>query len=142
AALGGDVRGRRLGVLGLAFKANTDDMRDSPALTILPQLVDDGAEIVAYDPKANDNAAPLLPGITLVGDTLAAIEDADAVIVLTEWNEFRSLNWEAVARRMRAPLVIDLRNIYDPLEMAEAKVTYVSLGRSSGDTPLAAAAAE
>jgi UDPglucose 6-dehydrogenase len=142
AALGGDIRGRRLGVLGLAFKANTDDMRDAPSLTILPPLVAEGAEVVAYDPEARGNAAPLLPGVDIVGSLDEALKDVDAAIVLTEWNEFRSLSWSSLAGQMRAPVVIDLRNIYDPQEMAEADVTYISLGRGTGETPLAAAAAE
>ena len=142
AALGGDLRGRTLGVLGLAFKANTDDMRDAPSLTILPKLIAEGAVVKAYDPQASANAAPLLPGVTMVDWAEDALADADAALVLTEWDEFRSLNWRRLAATMRAPVLIDLRNIFEPEDIAEQGLRYVSLGRREFQNPLEAAAAE
>jgi UDPglucose 6-dehydrogenase len=141
AALGGALKGRRIGVLGLAFKADTDDMRDAPALSILPKLLADGAELQAFDPQASDNARPLLPGVTLVDWAEDAIAGADAVLVLTEWEAFRSLNWRRLAKTMRTPLLIDLRNIYNPQDIAEHGLRYVSLGRGEIDPALAVAAA-
>ncbi len=141
AALGGVLRGRKLGVLGLAFKANTDDVRDAPSLTILPQLLKEGAEVTAFDPQARDNAAPFLPGVRMVDWAEDALAGADAAIVLTEWDEFRSLNWRRLAATMQAPLLIDLRNIFDPQDIAEQGVRYVSLGRKEIETLLGIAAA-
>ena len=141
-ALGGDLRGRTLGVLGLAFKANTDDMRDAPSLTILPKLTAAGAVVKAYDPQASANAVPLLPGVTIVDWAEDALVDADAALVLTEWDEFRSLNWRRLAATMRAPVLIDLRNIFEPEDIAEQGLRYVSLGRREFQNPLEAAAAE
>ncbi len=141
-ALGGDVRGRTLGVLGLAFKANTDDMRDAPSLTILPKLVAEGAVVKACDPEAASNAAPLLPGVNIVGTVDEALAGTDAAIILTEWDEFRALQWRKLGSTMRAPLLIDLRNILDPEDIAEQGLRYVSLGRRDAQAPLEAAAAE
>ncbi len=142
AALGGTLKGRKLGVLGLAFKANTDDMRDAPALTILPKLIAEGATVRAYDPQAGDNAKPLLPDVEIVDWAEEAIADADAAIILTEWKEFRSLNWQRLAATMRGPLLIDLRNIYNPQDIAERGMRYVSLGRRGAETTVKAAVAE
>jgi UDPglucose 6-dehydrogenase len=141
-ALGGTLQGKTLGVLGLAFKANTDDMRDAPSLTILPQLIAEGAIVKAYDPEASANAAPLLPQITIVDRAADALADADAALVLTEWEEFHALNWRRLAQTMRAPLVIDLRNMFDPESMTEQGIRYISLGRRSGQDAQRAAAAE
>ena len=141
-ALGGELRGRTIGVLGLAFKANTDDMRDAPSLTILPKLVAEGVTVKAYDPEASRNAAPLLPGATIVETAEEALSGVDAALVLTEWDHFHRLNWREIAGTMRAPLLIDLRNIYDPQDIAEQGLRYVSLGRCEMQTLLASAAAE
>jgi UDPglucose 6-dehydrogenase len=132
-ALGGSVRGLAIAVLGLAFKANTDDMRDAPALTIVPQLMAEGAEVRAFDPVAARQAAEFLPGVPLAETVEAAVAGAHAVLVLTEWTAFRALNWRRLLPTMRRPLVIDLRNIYDPAEMARLGVSYVPLGRAEGD---------
>ena len=140
AALGGSLAGRRIGVLGLAFKANTDDMRDAPALTIVPQLIAEGAEVRAYDPAAFRHATELLPDLQLVDSVEAAADRADAVVVLTEWSQFRSIPWKRLAPTMRRRLLIDLRNIYDAEEVTRQGLEYVSLGRRDYETAFKAAA--
>ena len=110
----GDVSGKKIGILGLAYKANTDDMRDAPAIDIISWLQNDGAKITAFDPKAQDNAKEVLPKVRYVSDVYAAADDADLIVILTEWNEFAEINFEEVKKRMRTPSVIDGRNIYDP----------------------------
>jgi UDPglucose 6-dehydrogenase len=139
-ALGGSLAGRRIGILGLAFKADTDDLRDAPALTIVPQLIAEGAHVIAYDPIAAVQAGVLLPGLRLASSIEHAASGADAVVVLTEWSEFRAINWRKLARRMRRPLIIDLRNIYDPQDMAQQDLSYVALGRQSHETAFLEAA--
>jgi UDPglucose 6-dehydrogenase len=136
----GSLKGARIGVLGLAFKANTDDMREAPALTIIPQLVAGGARIRAYDPAAAEQARVSLPALEVAESVEAALADADAALVLTEWSSFRDLDWQQLARTMRRPLVIDLRNIYDPREMARQGMEYVALGRYESVPPIRAAA--
>ncbi|BBK37499.1 UDP-glucose 6-dehydrogenase [Allostella sp. ATCC 35155] len=131
AACGGAVAGKTIAVLGLTFKANTDDMRDSPALDILPALQQAGATIRAYDPEGMAEARRMLPGIGFAESAYAAMEGADAVVVITEWNEFRALDPERMRRALRAPVVVDLRNIYDPRQMAAAGIRYSSIGRPS-----------
>ena len=140
AALGGALQDRRIAVLGLAFKANTDDMRDAPSLTILPQLLAEGAHLKAYDPAAAHQAAELLPKVKLADTVEDAVDGADAVVVLTEWASFRALPWTRLAKTMRQPLMIDLRNIYDPQEIARHGMDYVSLGRQDGELRFEAAA--
>jgi UDPglucose 6-dehydrogenase len=129
AACGGDVAGKRLAVLGLTFKPNTDDMRDAPSLAILPALEAAGAEICAFDPEGMEEAKKLLPGLITCADPYEAIATADALILLTEWNAFRALDLARVKSLLRTPLVIDLRNIYEPQQMVEAGLDYVSVGR-------------
>jgi UDPglucose 6-dehydrogenase len=129
AALGGSIAGKRIGVLGLAFKANTDDMRDAPALTIVPQLIAEGAEVKAYDPEAFDQARQVLPDLALAPDVESAVADTDAVVILTEWSEFRGIPWRKLAPTMRRPLIVDLRNIYDPQDVVRQGLEYVPLGR-------------
>jgi len=126
---GGDLSGKALAVLGLTFKPNTDDMRDSPSLSILPPLHDAGATIRAYDPEGMDEAKALMPGLDYCNDAYEAMAGADALVLLTEWNEFRGLDLARVKALLRAPLVIDLRNIYQPQEMVAAGLTYHSIGR-------------
>lgn len=133
-ACGGSVEGKTVAVLGLTFKANTDDMRDSPALDILPALQAAGAAIRAYDPEGMGEARKLLPGIDFAEGAYAAMEGADAVVLITEWNEFRALDPRRMRRALKSPVVVDLRNVYDPAAMAEAGLEYTSIGR-----PLAAA---
>jgi UDPglucose 6-dehydrogenase len=140
AALGGNLSGQRIGVLGLAFKANTDDMRDAPALTILPQLRAEGAELLAYDPEAHRQARELLPDLRLAESVEEAVAGADAALILTEWNVFRALSWRKLVRTMRRPLVIDLRNLYEAQDLIGRGVDYVPLGRRRVDRPAEAAA--
>jgi len=128
-ALGGNVAGRRLGVLGLAFKANTDDMRNAPALTIVAQLLAEGAEVRAFDPAAAKQAAELLPDIALMDSIAETVSGADAVVILTEWSDFRSIAWHELGATMRRPLLIDLRNICDPKDVIKQGMEYVAIGR-------------
>jgi UDPglucose 6-dehydrogenase len=128
--LGGDVRGRRIAVLGLSFKPETDDVRDAPALDIIRALVARGADVRAFDPVAMVNAARELPHITLCKSEYEACEDADALVLVTEWNQFRMLDLERVKTLLRAPVVIDLRNVYDPEAMRRAGFVYQSVGRA------------
>jgi UDPglucose 6-dehydrogenase len=129
AACGGTVRGKRLAVLGLAFKPNTDDMREAPSLSILPVLVAEGADVRAYDPAAMVEAGKLLPEVTTEADPYACIEGADALVILTEWDQFRALDLDRVRAILRKPVVVDLRNVYKPADMAARGFTYVSIGR-------------
>jgi UDPglucose 6-dehydrogenase len=138
--LGGSVAGRRIGVLGLAFKANTDDMRNAPALTIAGQLLSEGAEVRAYDPVAAEQAKGLLPALVLTDSIEAAAESADAVVILTEWHIFRGIDWSKLAPRMRRPLLIDLRNVCEPKDVVRQGMEYVALGRPVEALPFQAAA--
>jgi UDPglucose 6-dehydrogenase len=129
AACGGSLRGKRLAVLGLTFKPNTDDMREAPSLAILPALLEAGAEIRAYDPEGMKEAKPLLPDLVYCADPYATMEGADALVLLTEWNAFRALDLKRVRSLLKTPLVIDLRNIYEPRQMAAEGLDYLSIGR-------------
>jgi UDPglucose 6-dehydrogenase len=129
AACGGDVAGKTLAILGLTFKPNTDDMRDSPSLSILPVLVESGATVRAYDPEGMAEAKAVLPELTYCNDAYETMASADALVILTEWNAFRALDLGRVRDLLATPLVIDLRNIYQPDEMAVAGLSYVSIGR-------------
>ena len=130
AAAGGDIAGKTVAVLGLSFKPETDDMRDSPSLDILPALVEAGAMVRAYDPKAMEEARTMLPGATIFTDSAAAcLEGADVAVVVTEWNEFRALTPAHYLDAMRGNVLVDLRNIYRPEDMREAGLSYHSIGR-------------
>jgi UDPglucose 6-dehydrogenase len=130
AACGGSVRGKRIAVLGLTFKPETDDMRDAPSLTIVPRLVEDGAIIAAYDPEGMEQAKPLMPkGITWCRDAMEAATGADALVLITEWNEFRAISPAKLKGTMAGDIVIDLRNVWDPKAMREAGFRYSSIGR-------------
>src|SRR6266478_2988419 len=129
AACGGKVAGKTLAVLGLTFKPNTDDMRESPSLSILPLLQEAGATIRAFDPEGVAESRELMPDLVYCADAYQAMEGADALVLITEWNEFRALDLARVGWLLANPLVIDLRNIYQPAEMATAGLTYVSIGR-------------
>ncbi len=131
ALMGGSVKGKTIAMLGLTFKPNTDDMRDSPSLSIVAVLQGSGARIKAFDPAGMAEARKLLPDIAYCDDAYGAIDGADAVVIVTEWNEFRVLDLPRVRKLMRAPLIIDLRNIYSPAEMAGAGFAYHSIGRAS-----------
>jgi UDPglucose 6-dehydrogenase len=129
ALLDGDVQGRVIGALGLSFKPETDDMRDAPAVTILRGLIERGARVRAYDPEAMENARKLLPEVALCENAYDVCEGADALVILTEWNQFRMLDLERVKTLLKQPLLADLRNIYDPVALRDAGFTYVCVGR-------------
>ena len=130
AACGGSVRGRTVALLGLTFKPETDDMRDSPSLPIVSRLTGEGAQVRAYDPAGMEQARELLgEGVTYCKDAIDAATGADALVVVTEWNEFRALAPERLRTAMRGNVVVDLRNIYDPEAMRAAGFDYRSIGR-------------
>lgn len=131
AACGGTVQGKSIAVLGVTFKPNTDDMRESPSLDIIPGLQKQGAEVRAYDPKGMEEAKELLPNVVWFEDPYAPMKKADAVVILTEWNEFRALDLDRMKNELKTPMIIDLRNIYKADEMAQAGLDYVSIGRTS-----------
>jgi UDPglucose 6-dehydrogenase len=130
AAAGGEVSGKTIAILGLAFKPETDDMRDSPVLDIIPQLLEEKATIKAYDPAAMEQAAKLLPDEVEYCDRAeTAITGADIVVIVTEWNEFRAIPPSRLAANMAGRLLVDLRNIYDPVAVVEAGLDLVNIGR-------------
>jgi UDPglucose 6-dehydrogenase len=129
AALSGDLAGKTIGVLGLTFKPNTDDMREAPSLEIVPALQAMGAKIQAYDPEGHE-ARQLLRDVDFKSSPYEALEDADCGVIITEWDEFRALDLDRVKEIMRRPLMVDLRNIYKPEELRPRGFTYVSVGRS------------
>jgi UDPglucose 6-dehydrogenase len=133
-ACGGSVRGQTLAILGVTFKPNTDDIRESPALVIVPALQAEGALIQAYDPEGMTAAAAELPGVIWCQDAYGAMENADAVVILTEWNVFRALDLEQAKRLLRRPIMIDLRNVYEPRDMIAAGFSYSSIGRPVPNT--------
>ena len=126
---GGSVAGKTIAVLGLTFKPNTDDMRDAPSLDIIPALIEAGATVRAYDPEGLDEAKKLLDGVAWCEGAYEALEGADALVIITEWNAFRALDLARVKELMKAPVMVDLRNIYDPREMAAAGFDYTGIGR-------------
>ena len=130
-AMGGptDARGRRVALLGLTFKPNTDDMRDAPSIAIAQTLVDAGIAVAAFDPEGMAAAAPLMPAVTMTRSPCEAAENADAVVLVTEWDAFRALDLERLKQVAKVPLLVDLRNIYDPAEVRAAGFTYHSIGR-------------
>jgi UDPglucose 6-dehydrogenase len=128
-ACGGDVQGKTIGILGLTFKPNTDDMRDSPSLDIVPALLAAGAKVRAYDPEGMEEAKKELTGIEMVGGPYEVADNADAIVILTEWDQFRALDFERIATQMRKPVMVDLRNIYNPEDLRQDGFTYVSIGR-------------
>jgi UDPglucose 6-dehydrogenase len=129
AACGGTLTGKTIAVLGLTFKPNTDDMREAPSLVIVPALAKQGARVRAYDPHGMSEARKLMPQIETAVDPYACVAGADAMVILTEWEEFRALDLDRVKAALRAPVVVDLRNIYKPRDMAEKGFTYVSVGQ-------------
>ncbi|HZD25468.1 MAG TPA: UDP-glucose/GDP-mannose dehydrogenase family protein, partial [Alphaproteobacteria bacterium] len=131
AACGGDVAGKTIAVLGLTFKPNTDDMRDSPSLAIVPALQQGGASVRAFDPEGMAEARKLLDGLEFCNDAYETMQDADALVIITEWNEFRALDLGRVKALLKTPVMVDLRNIYRPADMARAGFTYISVGRGT-----------
>jgi len=128
-ACGGAVAGRTVAILGLTFKPNTDDMREAPSLAIIPELLAAGATVRAYDPAGMPEAAKLIEGVSFARDAYDCMTGADCVAILTEWNEFRALDLDRMKAVLAAPVMVDLRNIYKPQEMAEAGFWYHSIGR-------------
>jgi UDPglucose 6-dehydrogenase len=134
--LGGTVEGKTLAVLGVTFKPNTDDMREAPSLSIVPALRQAGATIRAHDPEGMEEAGKLLAGVTWCDDPYETLQGADALVILTEWNQFRNLDLGRIKQSLRQPVVIDLRNIYDPAEMRAQGFHYACVGRAfGGDKP-------
>ena len=129
AACGGSVAGKTIAVLGLTFKPNTDDMRESPSLDIVPALLAAGAKVRAHDPEGMDEAKKLLSAVDYCPGPYEAMQGADALVIVTEWNAFRSLDLARMKSLLKSPVVVDLRNIYNPREMAAAGFRYSSIGR-------------
>jgi UDPglucose 6-dehydrogenase len=128
-ALGGDGHGKTVALLGLTFKANTDDMRDSPSLAIVRALQDAGAGVRAYDPEGMEQAAKLLDEVTYCNDAYEAMEGADAAVIVTEWDAFRALDFERMRKALKDPLLVDLRNLYDRSDVERHGFRYVAVGR-------------
>jgi UDPglucose 6-dehydrogenase len=133
-ACGGSVRGKKIAVLGLTFKPNTDDLRDAPALTIIQALQDHGATISAFDPEGMDGARALLNDVEFGPDPYAIAAGAEAIVLVTEWDEFRALDFRKLHATMKAPNMIDLRNVYPPQEARRYGFEYVGIGRSGDRT--------
>ncbi len=129
AACDGDVAGKTIGILGVTFKPNTDDMRDAPSLDIVPTLIELGARVKAFDPAGMAEARKLLSDVVWCDDAYTAMDDADALVILTEWNEFRAIDLEKARDKLKQPVMVDLRNVYRPDEMAAAGFRYISIGR-------------
>jgi UDPglucose 6-dehydrogenase len=125
----GTIAGRTIAVLGLSFKPNTDDIRESPALPIVQGLLDGGAAVRAFDPEAMPACRPLFPAVRFCDNAYEAARGADALVICTEWNQFRKLELDRLHALLRRPLVIDLRNLYAPEKMAAASFEYISIGR-------------
>ena len=125
----GELRGKTVAVLGLAFKPETDDMREAPSIDIIRNLIERGAQVKAYDPVAESEARKVLPDITFADDEYAAVADADALVFVTEWNQFRALDMKRIRDLMKSPKIADLRNIYQPEDMRELGFQYVGVGR-------------
>jgi UDPglucose 6-dehydrogenase len=128
----GNLSGKTVGVLGLSFKPNTDDIRESPALPIVQGLLDRGVTVQAFDPEAMNACRPLFPTVTFCDNAYDAAKGADALIIVTEWNQFRKLEVDRLHQLLRQPLIIDLRNLYEPEKMVAAGFEYISIGRPDG----------
>ena len=127
--LEGQLQDKVIGILGLAFKENTDDVRESPSLTIARSLINQGAVVQAYDPVAMDNALAELPNFSVCGNAYDVAEGADALLLLTPWNEFKQLDMRRILKSLRQPILIDGRNMYDPDDMRELGFIYRGVGR-------------
>jgi len=130
-ACGGSVAGKTVAVLGLTFKPNTDDMRDAPSLDIVPALVAAGATVRAYDPEGMKEAKKMLNGVAWCENAYDAMTEADCLVIVTEWNEFRALDMRRMRQLLRHKIIVDLRNVYNPADMAAQGFTYHSIGRKS-----------
>ena len=129
AALGGSLAGKRVAVLGLAFKPNTDDMREAPSISLIEGLIGGGAQVAVYDPVAAEQARPLMPQVEFAPDAQSAAKGADAVVIVTEWDEFRALDLSEIASAMRGKVLVDLRNVYDRADAERAGLVYHGIGR-------------
>jgi UDPglucose 6-dehydrogenase len=127
--LGGDLAGKTVGVLGLTFKPETDDLRDSPSLSILPPLHEKGAKIQVHDPQGMEEASKIFPEFNYVQDSYEAADGADVLVLITEWNQYRALDLDKIKSLMKKPVFVDLRNVYSPAKMKELGFTYVGVGR-------------
>jgi UDPglucose 6-dehydrogenase len=127
----GDLKGKTVALLGLSFKPNTNDLRESPALTIAERLLQEGATVRAYDPEGLEESSRILPQLQPCKDAYDAAQGADALVLLTEWNQFRNLDWNVLKTLLRQPLFVDLRNVYEPERMAALGFRYISVGRPS-----------
>ena len=125
----GEFQGKKIGVLGLSFKPETDDMRESPAIDIIKAMQERGATVRAFDPVAMDEAKHCLPDIEYARDEYEALEGADALVFITEWNQFRALDLQKVKSLLKTPKIADLRNIYEPEDMRELGFEYIGVGR-------------
>ena len=130
-AMGGDIRGKTIAVLGLTFKPDTDDMREAPSIPLVTGLLDMGAKVRAHDPVGMEQARRELPDIEYCEDAYACVRGADAMVVVTEWVQYRTLDLERLKREMGQPVIVDLRNIYRPEDMAALGFIYESVGRTS-----------
>ena len=131
AACGGDVQGKTIAILGVAFKPNTDDMRDAPSLEIIPALQKAGAKVRAYDPEGMREAKEMLQDVEWCDGAYETLPDAAVVVIITEWNEFRGMDLDRVKSLLKAPVIVDLRNIYNPSDMKDAGFTYYGIGRGT-----------
>jgi UDPglucose 6-dehydrogenase len=127
----GSLIGKRVALLGLAFKPDTDDMREASSLVLAARLQGEGAEVVAYDPVAAERAAALLGSVEMATSAMEALDGADAAVLVTEWREFKDLDWSAAGERMTRPLVVDGRNFLDPEALVAAGFEYEGIGRQS-----------
>jgi UDPglucose 6-dehydrogenase len=127
--LGGELEGKRIAVLGLTFKPNTDDMRDAPSLALIGRLMEGGASVAAFDPVGREQAQPMLPAVRFTEDAYSAAEGADALVLVTEWDEFRALDLKRIASAMKGKALVDLRNVYEPDEVEKAGLSYRGIGR-------------
>jgi UDPglucose 6-dehydrogenase len=128
-ALGGDVREKKVALLGLTFKPNTDDMRDAPSIAIVQTLIDAGAKVSAYDPEGMEEAAKIMPEVAMADSAYAAATGADALVIVTEWDAFRALDLTKLESVMVGKVLVDLRNIYNPADLARSQFAYSSIGR-------------
>ena len=134
-AMGGDLSGKRIGVLGLAFKPNTDDMREAPSISLINGLIERGADVCAFDPVARHQAEQVLDGVEFGASAEEVAKDADALVIVTEWDEFRALDLDRIAASLRGKVLVDLRNVYDPAEAREAGLVYHGIGRGRTGGP-------
>jgi UDPglucose 6-dehydrogenase len=131
-ALGGKARDKKVALLGLTFKPNTDDMRDAPSIAIAQTLIDAGAQVSAYDPEGMEIAAEIMPDVTMTESSYEAATDADAVVIVTEWDAFRALDLNRLSSLMTGKVLVDLRNIYHPADVGKSGLEYTGVGRSRG----------